>query len=128
MLLWQISSSRMNKYGRLPCKRNRTIREFQRSDGKSPKAGIGNLYPERKNNTSAAIRPAGIRRYVTSHTRAKHFAVWRGARSLDWARGRFPLAEGQSGMEKAPLLIWSRCDQQRRHTRTVPATYLKIYN
>ena len=33
---------------RLPCKRNRTIREFQRSDGKSPKAGIGNLYPERK--------------------------------------------------------------------------------
>ena len=42
---------------------------------------------------------------VTSHTRAKHFAVWCGACSPDWARGRFPLAEDQFGMENAPLPV-----------------------
>ncbi len=42
---------------------------------------------------------------VTSHTRTKLFAVWCGACSPDWAQGPFPLAEGQFGMENAPLPV-----------------------
>ena len=46
--------------------------------------------------------------FVTSHTRTEHFAVWCGAYSPDWAQRRFPLAEGQFGMENAPLLVTVR--------------------
>ena len=38
---------------------------------------------------------------VTSYTRTKHSAVWCGGSHFDWAQGRFPLAEGQFGMENA---------------------------